>query len=39
MSNVFDGLTTDLDVPIDAAFVWTSKRIAYIIQGLTHEFN
>ncbi|CAG2119897.1 unnamed protein product, partial [Medioppia subpectinata] len=33
LSNVFEGLTADLDLPIDAAFVWTSKRIAYIIQG------
>ncbi|CAG2112894.1 unnamed protein product [Medioppia subpectinata] len=33
LSNVFKGLTADLDLPIDAAFVWTSKRIAYIIQG------
>ncbi|XP_054168223.1 uncharacterized protein LOC128965541 [Oppia nitens] len=32
-SNVFEGLTTDLEKPIDAVFVWTDKRIAYFIQG------
>ncbi len=33
-SNVFPGLSVDLDLPIDAAFAWNDKRIVYIIQGM-----